>query len=98
VTVSVTNTGKRAGTEIVQLYIRDLVASVTRPGKLLKGFCRVALAPGETKKVSLTVPYGDLAIMSAKGKWVVEPGEFEALVGPSSREEDLLRVRFAALG
>jgi len=92
VLVDVTNTGKRAGTETVQLYIRDLVSSVTRPVKELKGFQKISLQPGETKTVSLAIMPDSLAFYDVKLKYVVEPGEFEIMVGNSSRDGDLHKV------
>jgi len=94
VKVSIRNTGDREGTEITQLYIRDRVASVTRPEKLLRGFARTRLAPDETKTISFEVPFDDLAVMGADCEWVIEPGEFDVLVGPSSVDETLLAARF----
>ncbi|MBN1414659.1 MAG: glycoside hydrolase family 3 C-terminal domain-containing protein [Bacteroidales bacterium] len=92
VTVEVTNAGKVAGDEIVQLYIRDKVSSVTRPVKELKGFQRIHLKPGEKKKVSLKITRDSLAFHDINMKYVVEPGEFEIMVGGSSRDEDLQKV------
>jgi beta-glucosidase len=89
VLVDVTNTGKRAGSEVVQLYIRDLVSSVTRPVKELKGFQKVALQPGETRTVALDITPEALAFYDVNMKYVVEPGEFEIMVGTSSRDCDL---------
>jgi beta-glucosidase len=87
VTVAVRNSGARAGAEVVQLYVRDVTASLDRPEKELKGFRRVMLAPGETRDVTFTL---DLAALSffdpAKGDWVAEAGDFEVLVGASSRD------------
>jgi beta-glucosidase len=94
VDVDVTNTGERAGTEIVQLYINDVYSSVTTPVKELKGFERVNLGPGETKTVRLEVPYEYLALVNRDLETVVEPGVFEVMVGGSSRDQDLLRGRF----
>lgn len=91
VKVDVTNTGKFAGDEIVQLYIRDKVSSVTRPVKELKGFKRVTLKPKETKTVTLEITPEQLAFHNIDMKYVVEPGEFEIMVGNSSRDEDLIR-------
>ncbi len=90
VSVDVTNTGKRSGVEIVQLYIRDMYSSVSRPVKELKGFYRVALNPGETKTVQFTVEPKDLAFYNKKMEYVVEPGEFQIMVGSSSQDKDLL--------
>ena len=84
VTVAVTNTGKRAGDEIVQLYIRDLVSSVTRPIIELKDFKRISLQAGETKTVEFTITPDKLWFYDVNMKRVVEPGTFEIMVGPSS--------------
>ena len=86
VTVTVTNSGKRAGTEVVQLYTRDLVGSVTRPVRELKGFQRVELQPGESRDVTFTLRAADLAFHTADGRWEAEPGEFKVFVGPNSRD------------
>jgi len=92
VKVNVTNTGRRAGEEIVQMYIRDKVSSVTRPVKELKGFKRISLKPKETKSVTFEVKPDLLAFHNIDMKYVVEPGEFEIMVGNSSRDEDLQKV------
>ncbi|KRA51131.1 hypothetical protein ASD77_16065 [Pseudoxanthomonas sp. Root65] len=84
VSVRVTNTGKRAGEEVVQLYVRDDVASVTRPVKQLRGFQRVALEPGESKTVTFELGFEDLAMYDARMQQVVEPGTFTVFVGGSS--------------
>jgi beta-glucosidase len=94
VPVNVQNTGERVGTEIVQLYVNDVYSSVTTPVKELKAFSRVELAPGETRTVELGVPYEQLALVNQALETVVEPGEFEVMVGSSSRECDLLKARF----
>jgi len=93
VTVDVTNTGKMAGDEIVQMYIRDEVSSVTRPVKELKGFTRIHLKPGETKTVQMPVTPDKLSFLNEDMKRVVEPGTFSIMVGPSSRSEQLLTVK-----
>jgi beta-glucosidase len=90
--VDVTNTGRRAGTEVAQLYVRDLVSSVTRPVKELKGFQKVKLQPGETKTVTFDLTPESLAFYDLDMNYVVEPGEFEIMVGNSSRDEDLQRT------
>lgn len=90
--VDVTNTGKRAGTEVVQLYIRDLVSSVTRPIKELKGFKKISLQPGETATVGLDIAPEQLAFYDVNMRYTVEPGEFEIMVGTSSRDADLQKV------
>jgi beta-glucosidase len=82
----VTNTGRRAGVEVVQLYVRDLVGSVTRPVKELKGFQKVALQPGEAREVSFTLKPSDLAFYTAAGRWEAEPGAFKVYVGGNSRD------------
>ena len=92
VRVDVTNTGSRAGDEVVQLYIRDVVSSVTRPVKELKGFQRITLAPGERRTVVFEVTPEQLAFYDIEMEWRVEPGEFRLMVGPSSRDEDLQSV------
>jgi beta-glucosidase len=92
VSVDVENAGKRAGDEIVQAYVSDVVTSATWVGKALKGFARVHLEPGERKTVTVTLPWESFQLVDAEGRSVVEPGEFEILVGPSSRDKDLLRA------
>lgn len=84
--VNITNTGEYAGTEVVQLYIRDKVGSVTRPIKELKGFQRVTLQPGETETVTFNLPVSDLAYWNIDMKKVVEPGEFTLWLGTNSDE------------
>jgi beta-glucosidase len=92
VLVDVTNAGKRAGTEVVQLYIRDLVSSVTRPVKELKGFRKVRLEPGESAMVTLDITPASLSFYDINMKYVVEPGDFEIMVGTSSRDTDLQKL------
>jgi len=84
VSVNVTNTGKRSGDEIVQMYIRDEVSSVTRPNKELKGFARISLEPGASKRVTFTVTPEKLQFYNREMKRVVEPGKFQIMVGGSS--------------
>jgi beta-glucosidase len=84
VTVDVTNTGKLRGDEVVQMYIRDEVSSVTRPVKELKGFARISLESGETKKVSLTITPAKLQFYNREMKRVAEPGKFQIMVGGNS--------------
>ncbi len=79
--VTLANTGDRAGVEVVQLYVRDLVGSVTRPVRELKAFERVELAPGEARVVSFAVPVADLAFVGVDHAWRVEPGAFKVWVG-----------------
>jgi beta-glucosidase len=96
-TVEVTNTGQRAGDEIVQMYIRDEVGSVTRPVKELKGFARIHLKPGETKNVEFAITPDKLSFLDEDMNRVVEPGTFTIMVGPSSRNEQLLNVKLEIL-
>lgn len=83
-TVTVTNTGKYKGEETVQLYVRDLVGTVTRPVKELKGFSKVTLAPGESKKVTFTITPDDLKFYNGDLQLVNEPGEYHVFIGGSS--------------
>ncbi len=83
-TVDVKNTGKVEGKEVVQLYIRDLVGSVTRPVKELKDFTKISLKPGETKKVTFTITPEKLKFYDINMNFVVEPGEFQLFVGTNS--------------
>jgi beta-glucosidase len=92
VSVDVENSGQRAGVEIVQVYVSDVVTSATWVNKALKGFARVELAPGEKKTVQMELPWNSFQIVNAQGENVVEPGEFDILVGPSSRDRDLLKT------
>ncbi len=92
VALSLTNTGKRPGEELVQLYVRDAVATVGRPVKELKSFAKVALAPGERKRVVLKLPVQELAFLDRSLRRVVEPGRFEVLVGASAEN---IRLRGA---
>jgi beta-glucosidase len=92
VSVEVENVGRRAGDEVVQLYIRDLVASMTRPVKELKGFQRVTLQPGEKRRVEFTLDREQLGFWNREMRYVVEPGEFRVMVGSSS--EDVIEANF----
>jgi beta-glucosidase len=74
------------------MYIRDKVSSVTRPVKELKGFTRVSLKPGETKTITFKIRPEHLAFHNISMKYVVEPGDFEIMVGNSSRDEDLSKI------
>jgi beta-glucosidase len=96
VSVTVTNTGKRAGDEIVQLYIRDLVSSVTRPIKELKDFKRISLAPGESRKVEFVITSDKLSFFDLHMKRVVEPGWFDIMVGPSSVKYQTAKLEVVA--
>lgn len=95
--IEVTNTGSVAGEEVVQMYIRDDFASVGRYHKLLKGFERVSLAPGETKTVRFELNPENLFIYNQKMEKTVEPGSFTIFIGASSREEDLHKVKLDVL-
>ncbi|SEL49185.1 beta-glucosidase [Paenibacillus sp. cl141a] len=86
VSASITNTGSRAGEETVQLYIRDLVASSTRPVKELKGFSKVRLQPGESREVHFTLGREALGLLDERLEFTVEPGKFHVWVGPHSEE------------
>lgn len=88
VTVSciVTNTGSRAGDEVVQLYVRDVVSSVTTYEKNLVGFDRISLAPGESREISFTIEPRDLSLIDADNHRVIEPGDFKVMVGASSTD------------
>ena len=86
VTLKVTNTGNMAGDEVVQLYTRDVLSSVTTYEKNLAGFERVHLQPGETKEVKFTIDRKHLELLDADMKWVVEPGEFVVIAGSSSED------------
>ena len=90
VSVEVENTGRRAGDEVVQLYIRDVVASMTRPVKELKGFQRVSLKPGEKRRVEFVLGREELGFWNRDMRYVVEPGVFRVMVGPNS--VDLMEV------
>ena len=92
VSVEVMNTGKRAGDEVVQLYIRDVAASMTRPVKELKGFKRITLKPGETQRVEFTLGQEHLGFYNRDMRYVVEPGEFKVMLGSNS--EDLIEKSF----
>jgi beta-glucosidase len=92
VSVDVENTGTRAGDEVVQLYIRDVVATMTRPVKELKGFQRVTLQPGEKRRVDFTLTREHLSFWNRDMRFVVEPGEFRVMVGSNSR--DVMEAKF----
>lgn len=90
-TVDVTNTGDRDADEVVQLYLRDLVGSLSRPVKELKGFKRINLKKGETKTVSFTVTPDDLMFYNQQLEYKYEPGDFNIMVGPNSRDVQTLK-------
>lgn len=96
VSVTVTNTGRVRGDEVVQLYIRDRVSSVTRPVKELKGFERVSLAPGESRTVTFAITPDMLSFLGADMRRVVEPGTFDVMVGTSSAATQSAALEVAA--
>src|SRR6266550_1262440 len=96
ISVEIENTGKRTGDEVVQLYIRDVAASVTRPVKELKGFRRITLKPGEKQRIEFTLGPEHLGFYNREMKFVVEPGEFRVMVGSSS--EDVIEKSFEVVG
>lgn len=86
VSATITNAGTRAGDEVVQLYLRDVLASVARPVQQLAGFTRIRLSPGESREVTFQVTRSQLQMLDANLHWVVEPGPFRVQVGASSRD------------
>jgi beta-glucosidase len=92
VSVDVTNAGDRAGDEVVQMYIRDCISSVTRPIKELKGFRRITLNPKETQTVTFEITPEHLAFYNIDMEFVVEPGKFEIMIGNSSQDCDLRKI------
>lgn len=96
VTVTVTNTGRRVGEEVVQLYIRDVVSSVTRPVRELKDFARVTLAPGESRSVTFTITPDKLAFYDLNMERTVEPGAFDIMVGTSSVKYQTAKLEVVA--
>ncbi|MEU1123450.1 glycoside hydrolase family 3 N-terminal domain-containing protein [Streptomyces sp. NPDC005899] len=96
--VTVRNTGTRPALETVQVYVSDTVTSVTWAEKELKAYRQVPLAPGEERRVALELPVSACTLVDAGGERVVEPGAFELLVGPSSRDDALLRAGFTVKG
>ncbi len=96
--VTLTNTGSRPALETVQVYVRDRVTSVTWADKELKAYRQVEVEAGGTARVRLTVPVAACSVVTAEGRRVVEPGDFDLLVGPSSRDADLLSEGFQVSG
>ena len=94
--VTVRNTGDRAGVETVQLYMQDVTASLVRPVKELKNFCKVELAPSEAKEVSLTLPKAEMGFYDNNGDYIREDGKFRIFVGGSSVDvlTEELEIRF----
>jgi beta-glucosidase len=85
-TITVTNTGDYDGTEVVQMYIRDMVGSITRPVKELKGFQRIFLKKGESKEVHFTIDVNMLKFYNSDLKFVAESGDFKVFIGGNSRD------------
>ena len=81
VSITVKNTGRRAGNEAVQIYVNDLVASISPPGKRLRRFAKVHLEPGQSKTLKFTLRPRDLSFVDSRNKLTIEPGEFEVIVG-----------------
>jgi beta-glucosidase len=98
VSVDVTNTGSRAGDEVPQMYVHQKIASVTRPVKLLQGFQRITLEPGEKKTVEFTITPDSLSLLNADMHKVVEPGAFEIMVGSNSEETSTVMLTVAGAG
>ncbi|MDB9778263.1 fibronectin type III-like domain-contianing protein, partial [Polaribacter sp.] len=92
VSVIVKNTGNVKGKEVVQLYIRDLIGSITRPVKELKGFELISLEPNQEIKVSFNLTKDELGFFNDKGEFIIEPGDFKVFVGGSS--ETVLEANF----
>ena len=92
--ITLTNTGDRKGTEVVQLYIGDIVTSYSWTDRELKAFQRVELEPGKSETVAFDIPVSDCTIVDSEANRIVEPGEFEVLIGRSSRREHLKRTTF----
>ena len=97
ISVDVKNTGDRRGAEVVQLYINDVISSVTTPVKELKGFEKVLLNPGETKTVTFTLTPEHLSLLDRNLRRVVEPGTFDIMIGSSS-EDIRLKGNFVIKG
>jgi len=96
-TIRLHNTGSRPAHEIVQVYVRDSVTSASWADKELKAYRHVDLAPGESAVVDVEVAVTDCTILNAAGERIVEPGDFELLIGPSSRDEVLRAVSFTVV-
>jgi beta-glucosidase len=92
--VTVKNTGKYEGSEVVQMYIRDSYSTVTRPVKELKGFEKINLKPGASKTITFEIGKKQMEFVGRDMKWIVEPGEFEVMIGNSSDDKDLKKVKF----
>jgi beta-glucosidase len=97
-TIEIANVGSMAGDEIVQLYVAAKGSAVERPAKELKGFARVSLGPGETKTIRIEVPPSELAYYDSSRGWVVEPIEYEAIIGRHALDGEALRATFRVVG
>lgn len=86
VNITLINTGRRAGSEVVQLYLRDLFASITPPDKRLKRFAKIHLEPGQSRTLSFELTRDDLSFIGQNNRPVIEPGDFEVLVGGLSEK------------
>ena len=95
--IKVTNEGEIAGTETVQVYFNDVVSSVITPSKQLIAFRQLTLDPGESAVVEFALTREDFSLINRKEERVTEPGEFELMIGHSSRDEDLLKTTFRLL-
>lgn len=93
ISVNIKNIGTYDGEEVVQIYIRDLVSSATRPVKELKGFKKIMLKKGENKTVIFELTSNDLAFYNDKMEWVTEPGEFNIFVGGSSETSNVVKIQ-----
>jgi len=92
VSVTVSNTGQRAGDQVIQMYVHHPVSSIAQPQILLRGFKRVHLAPGESTTVTFDVGAEQLSILNALMDWVVEPGPVDLLVGANSAETNMVEI------
>lgn len=93
ISFTVANIGDRAGAEVAQVYVRDPVCSLPRPLRELKGIAKIWLQPGESRRVNIEIRPRDLAFYDpAKQQWIVEPGEFEIMIGASSRDIRLTKT------
>ena len=93
VSIAITNTGKRKGKEVVQLYIRDKYASITRPIKELKGFELLELLPGEKKIVDFELTERELGFYDNNGNWILEKGEFDIFIGENSQTDNKITFK-----
>jgi beta-glucosidase len=97
VSFTLTNTGKYAGEEVAQLYLRDLVAQPLRPVKELKDFVKLKLQPGESRRVTFVIDRDHLAFYNEELEWITQPGQFRLMIGPSS-DNIQLQQEFSLVG